>query len=160
MRTNFSLAEAEAHFWAKVNKTDGCWLWTGAKHTDGYGIVIRSRKNWLAHRYAFTLTYGPIPDGLVVCHACDVRPCVRPDHLALGTQIDNMTDMAQKGRARMVREQRGEANKGARLTDDRVREIRALYAQGRTLDDLGRRYSVNPATIWHVVHRRTWRHVV
>jgi hypothetical protein len=160
MKLKYSPEVSVAKFWGKVNKTDGCWLWTGAKHRDGYGYLLRGGHQILAHRFAWTVSFGPIPSGLVVCHACDVRPCVRPDHLALGTQVDNMTDMAQKGRARMVREQRGEANKVARLTDESVREIRALYAKGDTLDSIGRQYSVNPGTIWHVVRRKTWKHVV
>lgn len=152
-------ALAEAKFWAKVEKTETCWIWSGAKHMDGYGMVIRGGRSWLAHRLAFTLTHGPIPVDLVICHTCDIRACVRPDHLALGTQVDNMTDMAQKGRARMVREQRGEANKMARLTEETVREARVLHAQGHTLSALGRRYSVTPETLYHVVRRKTWKHV-
>lgn len=146
-------------FWRKVEKTQGCWIWTGAKKTGGYGVAIRNGRQIGAHRLAWQLTYGPIGAGLEVCHRCDMPACVRPDHLFLGTHAENMADMKQKGRGRMVREQRGEANRYARLTDAKVREIRALYAQGQTKAGLGRLYGVNEFTIRCVVERRTWKHV-
>lgn len=157
---NYSPAESAERFWRKVEKTPDCWIWAGAKTDQGYGYLIRGGRHVLAHRFAFAATYGPIPAGLVICHVCDVRSCVRPEHLALGTQVDNMADMAQKGRARMVRAQRGEANKVARLTEASVREIRSLSAEGHTLAALSRRYAVDARTIWHVVQRKTWAHVV
>jgi hypothetical protein len=88
-------------FWSKVWITDTCWIWTGAMTAAGelgYGIlkVDRSRRNVLAHRFAYELTHGPIPSGLMVCHTCDVRKCVRPDHLFLGTAKDNVRDAIAK----------------------------------------------------------------
>lgn len=88
-------------FWQKVAKADGdaCWIWTAAKFPKGYGKVAveKSRKVDGAHRVAWELTYGSIPIGLSVLHKCDNRPCCRPDHLFIGTQLDNMRDMANKG---------------------------------------------------------------
>ena len=89
-------------FWSKVQPTEGCWLWTGARSTEGYGYIgvgpRRNHKDVLAHRLMWELTYGPIPNGLWVLHRCDTPSCVRPDHLFLGTHQDNMDDMKRKGR--------------------------------------------------------------
>lgn len=86
-------------FWPKVRKSDGCWEWTRATTTHGYGKFSVATAVWdRAHRVAWKLTNGPIPDGMFVCHHCDNPLCVRPDHLFLGTHGDNMRDASTKGR--------------------------------------------------------------
>lgn len=77
----------------------GCWLWTANRQKNGYGLFSMNGTPRGAHRIAYELYVGPIPDGLYVCHACDVKRCVRPDHLWLGTQADNLADMVRKGRS-------------------------------------------------------------
>jgi hypothetical protein len=109
-------APLEERFWAKVDKSGDCWLWTGATGgKDGYGKIQRGRRGmgylW-AHRVAFDLEYGAIPLGLQVLHRCDNPLCVRPEHLFLGTRSDNMRDAANKGRLRTQKAKRARADCG------------------------------------------------
>lgn len=85
-------------FMEKVKKTKTCWLWTATKFTAGYGSFSYQSKKVAAHRFAYTVFVGEIPEGKFVLHHCDVPPCVNPDHLFLGTQTDNLQDMTEKGR--------------------------------------------------------------
>ena len=87
-------------FWKRVKKTQICWIWTGRFDGVGYGIIQlgRGEKRKGAHRASWELHYGKIPDGLMICHHCDNPSCVRPDHLFLGTQKDNLQDASRKGR--------------------------------------------------------------
>lgn len=142
-------------FWSRVDKSGECWLWTGSATSRGYGQFLMAGVSWATHRLSYTIHFGPVPDGLSVLHRCDVRRCVQPAHLFLGTTDDNMLDMVQKGRS-----PRGERNRTARLTDDTVREIRALYATGRFRQvDLAERFRVSQKTVSAVVLRRKWKHV-
>lgn len=129
----------------------GCWLWTGAVTKHGHGTFHVKRKTVSAHRLAFERSKGKIPDGLYVLHKCDVRCCVNPDHLWIGTQSDNLKDMASKGRSSL-----GEKNKRAKLTETDVRLIRASsdpYAE------LARRYGVHEQLIYQIRKRIIWRHI-
>jgi DNA-binding XRE family transcriptional regulator len=137
-----SRLDPATQLWARVQKTDTCWLWTGATQS-GYGSLSVRRVTTSAHRLAWELTCGPIPNGLWVLHRCDVRACVRPDHLFLGTPRDNSRDMAQKRRT--VR---------TKLTPEMVREIRA--ARGVSRAELARRCGVWRSTVADVLDGRTW----
>lgn len=151
-----------ARFWARVLKTDTCWLWTGAKTAGGYGVLQSGGRNGKiirAHRLSWELVNGPIPDGVDICHHCDIPPCVRPDHLFQGTARDNAVDKQTKGRARGG-SPRGERHHQAKLTDDQVINIRAAYATGNTsLNKLAMQYDVSKRTILNIVHRTIWIHI-
>jgi len=137
-------------FWAKVSKGDGCWLWTAAVGTDGYGMFGfgGGSRHVSTHRFSWRLAHGEAPPGMDVCHSCDVRLCVNPAHLFLGTRRDNMRDAQQKGRLvhtpearaqQRARSRRGEKHAQAVLTDAQVCAIREEYARGRAAAPGGRR---------------------
>lgn len=152
-------ADPVARFWNNVTKTDSCWLWTCSKKAKGYGqYTVWPGHVVLAHRYAYELMRGPIPDGLGVLHRCDNPPCVNPDHMFLGTRADNNRDMVEKGRARHSGP-RGEANSSAKLTEDSVRAIRRERADGAKLLTLARRFNVSIHVISAVARRKLWKHV-
>ncbi len=91
----------DSRFWGRVNRTTGCWLFAGAVSSSGYGSVVRSGKTYTAHRYAWLDTFGCLPGPSVfLCHTCDVKLCVNPDHLYEGSRSDNARDMWSRGRAR------------------------------------------------------------
>jgi hypothetical protein len=220
-----------ARFWSKVEKADGCWLWTAGLFTTGYGQFHLRGRPIGAHVFSYTLAYGAVPDGLEVCHTCDsVRHCVNPAHLYAGTEKDNARDRTAQGRsyrgdqhparlrperlmrgdawrrahaehidgirgdkhysrrrpdliargersgARLHPERypkgdqhharakpdvlaRGEGHGNHKLTEDEVREIRALYAAGVGPTALGARFSVHPHTASQVARRRAWKHI-
>lgn len=135
-------------FWDKVEigGPGECWLWTAAKNRDGYGSfgTGEGTKTTLAHRWSWQESVGEIPDGMYVLHTCDEPSCVRPDHLFLGTQADNVADCARKGRRNQSRDKK--LNAAKRET------IREMYATGQfSLSELGRRFGVTYQTIrWTV----------
>ncbi len=147
-------------FWANVDKTEGCWIWTGGKTVFGYGSISErtdgSKRAYNTHRVSYELHYGSIPEGLCVLHRCDNPPCVRPDHLFLGTRKDNIADMDNKGRR--VNGQKGNHHK---LSESQVRQIRSLYQEGATNQDgLAGMFGVHPSTIHYIVTQKRWKHVV
>lgn len=149
-------------FWQKLDRQGSCWLWNGSRNADGYGRLKQQAKWVRAHRFAYRLVHGPLPDGLLVCHRCDVRNCCNPDHLFLGTSRDNNRDMIEKGRARFqgaVGLNRGEANARAKLSAADVVAIRAAHSAGEGISALARRYGLHKSGIFMIVHRRAWKHV-
>lgn len=144
----------EERFDAKVNKTESCWLWTGGLAQDGYGAFHYNGKTGLAHRYSHQRFIGPIPDGHIVCHKCDVRLCVRPDHLFAGVPADNVSDCVSKGR-----NARGVTVSRAKITEDDVRSIRSRAAAGEGPATIARSLGMTTTNIRFIVTRRTWKHV-
>lgn len=170
----------EERFWSKVNffgpsvtHVEGignCWLWTGASGPHGYGgFGVRANLHLRAHRYSWEWTYGPIPDGLLVLHRCDVRLCVRPDHLWVGTQRENLVDMIAKGRGPTGerngahtmphRVPRGAGQRTAKLTDEKVREARWRRMAGDRVVDIAADMGVVPSLITGICLGYRWKHV-
>jgi len=143
-------------FWAKVVMAEGCWLWIAGKSSRGYGVLGDGAGGSIqAHRASWEINFGPIPKGMCVCHRCDVPACVRPSHLFLGTQSENVADMIAKGRRRGGAPT-GERNGSAKLTEAMVRDIRE--ASG-TQQAIAERYGVSQFTVSEIKRGKTWRHV-
>lgn len=138
----------------------GCWLWTGALEKAGYGTLSIRKDKVLsrAHRISWTLFKGPIPEGLSVLHRCDVRCCVNPNHLFLGTHADNTADMMQKGRGKWMPSP-GERNGRAKVTNIIVQEIRAQREAGMSYAALARRYDIGANTVRDIALGKSWRHL-
>lgn len=150
-------------FWSKVAKAgpNDCWEWQGAK-SKCYGMFRGTR----AHRFAFTLAYGPIPSGTVVCHSCDNPPCCNPSHLFGGTIADNVRDMMAKGRhVRPARDEskvnfvKGSDNHFSKLSEADVLHIRRMKSLGESTIKLARAYDVSDSLIRLIAARKVWKHV-
>jgi len=147
----------ETRFWAKVQRTEECWLWTGSCGRNGYGHIGRAghEGGWeLAHRLSWVLHNGEIPAESHVLHRCDNPPCVRPDHLFLGTHKDNMRDMVAKGRSHL-----GSQQGSAILTEELVLQMHAERRNGDTFAMISRRHSVNAHTVRDALVGRNWKHI-
>jgi len=135
-----------------TKKENGCWEWIGGK-SHGYGTLrihdLFGRTPVYAHRLAYLLAYGPIPQGLFVCHKCDNEPCINPDHLFLGTQKDNLQDMAIKGRSCI-----GMKNGRAKVTDKDVEQIRLLVQGGIRQYRVAHKFGLSDAQISRIVRGR------
>lgn len=141
-------------FWAKVDKTQGCWNWTGKSVTHfGYGTIYARRRQWHAHRLSWLIHYGTEPSAFVL-HRCDNPACVRPEHLFLGDQADNIRDKVNK-----ARQARGERLPHSKLTAGSVVEIRALAAAGEKHRVIAERFGVTRANVSMIVRRQWWKHV-
>lgn len=151
-------APMEERFWAKVEKSDGCWQWRAAKDACGYGCFGYEGRVLGAHRVSYILAHGIIPDGLHILHSCDNPACVNPSHLRLGTHQENMDDRNSRGRARGGRHP-GELAPQARLTAEDARTIRDLCAHGFLQKDCALLWGVRKATVNDLVLRKTWRHI-
>lgn len=165
-RTNVPL---EQRFWKKVHKTDACWIWTGARTGRssckyGYFKVPWATNAVVAHRVSWVFANGAIPDDLKVLHKCDNPPCVRPDHLFLGTQMDNVQDRMRKGRS--VSGERcalsnpanrhvamGEMNPAHRYSDAHIAVVRTEYERCRNMVEVSRRTGVSPTHVTRIVRR-------
>ncbi len=148
--------ETAEEFWSRVWKGDGerCWLWEGAE-SSGYGhLVWKGRRKQGAHRVAWELARGPVPDGLWVLHSCDNPLCVRPDHLFLGTNADNIADAFAKGRMPL-----GSEHHSAKLDPEKVRAIRARIAAGEALAAIARDFGVSDQALFKLRDGKTWKHI-
>jgi hypothetical protein len=155
-----SLRNTVSDFWDHVQAgaPDECWLWTGMTERFGYGVIRIAGVRKKAHRLSWEIHFGEIPNGLLVCHQCDVPACVNPHHLFLGTIQDNNADRVAKGRDNHPGMQ-GDAHPMAKLTEDDVRSIRKRATKRGDRKILAEEYGVSIATIDLVVTGKTWKHV-
>jgi hypothetical protein len=161
----------EARFWEKVDKNGpvpphrpeigSCWEWTGGKFTNGYGYIFVREElatgrhiREYAHRLSWTMSNGPIPDGLLVCHECDNRCCVRPSHLFLGDVAKNNADMRAKNRQAL-----GSRNGVSKLCESDIPIIRDMKKAGVSTNAIAEKFGVKARTIRNVLDGDTWGHV-
>ena len=154
---------------------NGCWIWHGGITGKGYGYIYNGKSRIPSHRLAYELFIGKIPDGLMICHKCDVPACVNPEHLFSGTNKDNIMDCSKKGRHGMHThpEKRscgprngmikhpesrlyGEKSSSARLITADVIAIRKMYAAGESRTSIAEKFGMSYYTIWEITTGRTW----
>lgn len=146
-------------FWEKVAVMgeDDCWNWTASTDGGGYGIFMVSPNPRImekAHRLSWMMINGSIPDGLYVLHACDNPACVNPNHLFLGTHLDNMKDKVSKGRQTRLP---GEQNGRNILSEIDVRNIVRLHEQGMSYRKLSKKFGIGNTQIGRIIRKETWR---
>ena len=140
-------------FFRHIHQTESCWLWTGATR-NGYGVMYDKRrgerKTVYAHRVSFELHIGKIPTTKHILHSCDIKPCVNPAHLSIGTQRQNSIDAIKKRRWG-----------GQILVERQVLDIRSQFtATAGQMTSLAREFGVSISTIWRIVHNKNWRHLL
>ncbi len=140
-----SLKEWNNYFPSRIKKNDnGCFIWQRCHADNGYGLALGTG----AHRLSWAMVYGPIRKGLCVCHRCDVKDCVNPDHLFLGTQKDNILDKMAKGR-----QSRGEKHGRAKISDLDVQKIRVLANLGMTQKEIAKQFGLKQPHISEIIRR-------
>lgn len=147
-------------FTSRVYKTDTCWIWKGFKDKYGYGVIKVKGKFYKAHRLSFMLFNGEIPEGLLICHKCNIRDCVNPEHIYAGTGSDNQKDAVKAGTSNFIKnKQTGSNNYGAKLNEEQVKEIKKLIKQEFRLSDIASLFKVTRRAIGHIKSGRNWKHV-
>lgn len=140
-----------------TKKSPGCWEWTGRKFPNGYGAISSretgKKQTLYAHRLSYQIHIGPIPAGLQVCHTCDNRGCVNPEHLFLGTCKDNLQDMAKKGK------RKGVNHAMCKLTEAEVLMIRELAESGINHTVIAERFNTTKSRVSSIKLRTTWKHI-
>jgi hypothetical protein len=150
------------HFWAQVQKTENCWLWTGISMPGKwkYGrLKFRTKGQivYFAHQASWVIAYDVIPRGQDVLHHCDMPPCVRPEHLFLGNNKENAQDAIAKGRFVFLPRRTGESVGMAKLTWTQIDEIRLMFQKGMTQKTIAQHVNMHPSTISYIVRYKTWK---
>jgi len=143
-----------------IRNKEGCWGWKGSLKKKYGSLQYGGKyKSISAHRASWILNFGPIPEGMFVCHNCpggDNPNCFNPNHLFLGTPTDNVHDMHKKGRANILK---GQEAPGSKLTEFQIMEIKKLLKQNITLQDIADKFNVHIFTISDIKNNRTWKHI-
>ncbi len=149
---------ATERFWRFVIKTDGgCWEWSGCRTAQGYGQLRVGNRSLNAHRLSWEMHVGPIPEGMLVCHHCDNRPCVNPAHLFVGDYKDNARDMVNKGRDYRGERLRGSAVATSKLVEDQIPGILARVASGESQPRIAREHGVSTTVINNIARGKAWQ---
>lgn len=156
---HFKSAPLEERFWSKVNKTEYCWEWCGSTNSTGRGQIYYNGKSHLAHRISWFIHHGEMPH-LFVCHKCDNGLCIRPDHLFLGTQTENMRDCVNKGRfVQNINPVRGANHCNAILDEAGVVKILRLRSEGMLYREIAEIMGVKKGAIAQIMAGANWKHV-
>lgn len=138
-------------------ESNGCWLFTGYNDELGYGIIAYKGSANKAHRISWLVHNGNIPQGKNVLHKCDVRNCINPEHLFIGTQADNVNDMIAKGRKHTMK---GVTHPGCRLSEANIGEIKRLLTEGKKQAWIARKFKTTDQNIYRIKTGKTWGHLV
>lgn len=144
-------------FWSFVDKQEGCWEWTGSLFKQGYGQFSYNRKNTKAHRISYLIHFGELPADLLVCHKCDNRKCVNPQHLFLGTHYDNVQDQISKNRRHDVT---GEKNGKSKMTIESVLELVRIVGSGQmSQNEAAKYFGISQGVISGIMLGKRWSYV-
>jgi hypothetical protein len=159
-------ATFDARFWARVKSRtpNECWLWVGTIVKNGYGVARHNQVDKYVHRIVWEITFGPIPSGMFVCHHCDVKTCVNPGHLFLGTSAENTRDamrkgLMPKGARNWMYGKCGEKHPNSKLTNTEVLAIRKQCADGANYSEVARRFGLSDTAVGCIVKRQIWKHI-
>lgn len=159
----------------KIN--DKCWEWQGNLGKNGYGKIRNNLEHWSTHRLSYFIFKGEIPDDILVCHTCDNKKCINPDHLYLGTHKDNAQDALKKGllkstsgskwsestrekmKSRPGPDKKGDKHHLRKLTSKNIYEIRTMLDEGIKQAEIAKIYDVNPSCISNVKRKKSWCHI-
>ena len=127
----------------------GCWIWTGTCSHSGYGQIKENYRTRLAHRVSWEIHNGAIPEGIVVCHRCDVPQCVNPAHLFLGTMKDNVADMLSKGRGS---DRKGDKHPNSKISNSEILEIIRLHKAGHMGKEIASRFGISRGYVSQLIN--------
>lgn len=138
----------------KTTITDDCWLYNGSTGKDGYARFRYDGKYKVVHRFIYETFYGPLKKEQLCCHKCDVRNCINPAHIFIGSSKDNLQDMVKKGRSLT-----GEKNHKCRIKEDDINKIIEMRKNKETLESIGKKFEVTKHAIYSILNGRTWKHL-